>query len=78
MIKYKMNVVSNMLQFLKMSLNQIKCALTYHEIAQEDEDALFNEPTGTIETICARCNYPLLLRRDPTDREEGTYMIVER
>ena len=33
---------------------------------------------GYLNTKCVRCEYPLILRIDPTDTEEYTYMILEK
>jgi hypothetical protein len=65
-------------QLLKTSFNQIRCTLTGHDVSSEDERKLFSDPQGTLKTTCSRCHYPLLLRKDPTDKEEGTYMLMER
>lgn len=67
-----------MRQFLIESLKQIKCALTGHDVSMLDEENLFKCSEGYINTKCLRCEYPLLLRRDPGDKEERTYMLMER
>ena len=67
-----------MTQFMLSSLKQINCTLGGHDVSVEDETNLFNCHEGYINTNCIRCNYPLLLRIDPTDVEESTYMIMEK
>ena len=67
-----------MTQFLISSLKQINCTLSGHDISAEDEENLFKFQEGYLNTKCIRCNYPLLLRMDPTDIEENTYMIMEK
>ena len=67
-----------MTQFLLSSLKQINCTLSGHDISVEDEENLFKWQEGFLHTKCVRCDYPLLLRMDPTDMEECTYMIMEK
>jgi hypothetical protein len=67
-----------MTQYLLSSLKQINCTLGGHDVSVEDETNLFNCQEGYLNTKCVRCNYPLLLRIDPTDLEEFTYMIMEK
>jgi len=67
-----------MTQFLISSLKQINCTLSGHDISVEDEEKLFECQEGFLNTRCIRCNYPLILRMDPTDIEENTYMIMEK
>ena len=67
-----------MTQFMLSSLKQINCTLGGHYVSVEDETNLFNCQEGYINTNCIKCNYPLLLRIDPTDVEESTYMIMEK
>jgi phage FluMu protein Com len=78
MIKYKMDILNIMLQMLRQSLKPVRCVLTGHEIAKVDENELFSNKEGYLETKCARCRYPLLLRIDPADKDEDTYMIMDR
>jgi hypothetical protein len=35
-------------------------------------------PDGSFPTVYARCNYPLLLRRDPADKEKNYYILMEK
>ncbi|HEX7143317.1 MAG TPA: hypothetical protein VF222_12655 [Nitrososphaeraceae archaeon] len=67
-----------MTQFLLSSLKQINCTLSGHDISVEDEKYLFKCQEGYLNTKCVRCNYSLILRMDPTDTEEYTYMILEK
>jgi hypothetical protein len=67
-----------MTQFLLSSLKQINCTLSGHDISVEDEENLFKCQEGFLHTKCVRCDYSLLLRMDPTDIEECTYMIMEK
>lgn len=67
-----------MTQFLISSLKQINCTLSGHDISVEDEKNLFKCQEKYLNTKCIRCNYPLLLRMDPSDIEENTYMIMEK
>ncbi|HJU58999.1 MAG TPA: hypothetical protein VJ583_04570 [Nitrososphaeraceae archaeon] len=67
-----------MTQFLLSSLKQINCTLSGHDVSVEDEKNLFKCQEGFLYTRCVRCDYPLLLRMDPTDIEECTYMIMEK
>ena len=64
--------------FLISSLKQINCTLSGHDVSVEDEENLFKCQEGYLNTKCVRCNYPLLLRMDPTDIEERIYMIMEK
>lgn len=66
-----------MKQFLITSLKQIKCVISGHDVSEEDESELFKSRSFYLKTKCINCNYPLLLRRDPADKE-GTYMLMER
>jgi predicted nucleic-acid-binding Zn-ribbon protein len=67
-----------MTQFLISSLKQINCTLSGHDISVEDEKNLFKCQEKYLNIKCIRCNYPLLLRMDPSDIEENTYMIMEK
>jgi hypothetical protein len=67
-----------MRQLLRTSLNQMKCALAGHIVDLDIEEELFKNPAGYLNTKCSRCNFPLVLRKDPTDKDENTYMLSER
>lgn len=67
-----------MRQLLRTSLDNIKCLIRGHVVSQEDEDELFtNNNVLYLQTICTRCSYPLLLRRNPADQQEDYYMLTE-
>jgi hypothetical protein len=66
-----------MKQLLKTSLEQLQCVLKDHVVSDTDEDELFACPAGYLRTMCTRCQYPILLRRDPADKENEYYMLVE-
>jgi len=75
--KYKMNLVDNMRQLLRASLKHLKCILTDHVVSKEDEEELFTSPAGYLRTTCLRCLYPILLRKDPADKDNNHYMLME-
>ncbi len=63
--------------FLISSLKQINCTLSGHDVSVEDEENLFKCQEGYLNTKCVKCHSALILRIDPTDSEEYTYMILE-
>lgn len=72
-----MNLVKDMRQFLRSSLRHLQCILSDHVVSSADEDELFTNPAGYLRTTCPRCNYPILLRRDPADEDDNQYMLME-
>ena len=66
------------MSYFLISSKQINCTLSGHDVSVEDEENLFKCQEGYLNTKCIRCNYPLILRIDPTDTEEYTYMILEK
>lgn len=78
MFKYVYVDIPDMKQLLKTSLlDQLQCVLTDHVVSETDEDELFANPAGFLRTMCTRCQYPILLRTDPADKEKEYYMLME-
>jgi hypothetical protein len=63
---------------LRTSLQYFRCALTHHNVSPDDVERLFSTDPGFIRAECTRCHSPLLLRKDPSDREGNYYMLMER
>lgn len=68
----------NVRQILNTTIKYFRCGLTGHYVSRTDEQELFTNPAGYLRTICARCRYPLLLRRDLTDKDNDYYMLMEQ
>lgn len=77
-IKYKLERMYSVSQILRTTIKYLRCGLTGHYVSRTDEQELFDNPAGYLRTVCARCRYPLLLRRDPADRENDYYMLMEQ
>ena len=59
------------MSYFLISSKQINLYLSGHDVSVEDEENLF-KCQEVSNTKCVRCNYPLILRIDPTDTEEYT------
>jgi hypothetical protein len=70
--------LKNVRQRLKTSLEVFRCVLTGHDVSEKEENELFAGSDGYLETKCIRCHCPLLLRKDPADKEDNYYMLMER
>lgn len=77
-VKYGLSIIKNVRQILLSTVRYLHCGLTGHLVSKEDEQKLFADTQGYWETTCSRCNYPLLLRKDPADKDNEYYMLMER